>query len=70
MDDSIFWELVDDYENGKITSQEVLEEVCRSTKSYTVATADFVLVVKRSMTKEEKEFVKEKMYGKNNKRNS
>lgn len=70
MEDNRFWELVDDFENGKVTAEEVLDIVCRSTKNYTVATADFVTIVQRPMTKEEKEKIKEKIYAKNNRRNT
>lgn len=69
MQDDAFWALIDAYESGKITSDDVLNDICRSTKSFEVATADFVMVVQRPMTKEEKEKIKEKIYAKNNKRN-
>lgn len=69
MEDSKFWELVDDFEKGKITAEEVLDIVCRSTKSYSVATADYAMIIQRPMTKEEREKIKEKIYAKNNKRN-
>lgn len=68
MQDDAFWALTDAYESGKITSDDVLNDICRSTKSYEVATADFVMVVQRPMTKEEKEKIKEKIYAKNSKR--
>lgn len=70
MEDNAFWELVDAYESGKVTSDDVIDDICRSTKSFEVATADFVMVVKRAMTKEEKQKIKEKIYAKNNKRSS
>ncbi len=65
MSDERFWELVDDYENGKKTVNEVIEDICRETKNYNIATADFALVVKREVTKAEKMKFKLLLDGKN-----
>jgi len=65
MSDERFWELVDDYENGKITANQVIELICKETKDYSVATADFALVVKREVTKAEKMKFKLLLDGKN-----
>ncbi len=70
MQDDQFWALVDAYENGKVSSEDALKEVCRSTKNYNVATADLALVFKRGLTKEEKLQIKEILDAKNNRRSS
>ena len=68
MQDEAFWSLVDDYESGKMSVDDVIAEICRNTKNYNVAIADFGLVVKRVITKEEKLKIKEYLDGKNNRR--
>lgn len=70
MEDESFWALVDDFEAGKITVDEAIKDICRNTKNYNVAIADFSLVVKRTITKEEKLKIKEILDAKNNKRSS
>ena len=70
MQDDQFWALVDAYESGKVSSESAIEEVCRSTKNYNVATADLSLIFKRGLTKEEKLKIKEILDAKNNRRGS
>lgn len=70
MQDDQFWALVDDYEAGKVSAEDALKEVCRSTKNYNVATADLSLIFKRGLTKEEKLKIKEILDAKNSKRSS
>ena len=70
MDDNRFWELVDAYESKQMTKDEVIEEICRSTKSFDVAIADFALLIKRTVTKDEKNKIRELIDAKNIKRNN
>lgn len=70
MQDDQFWALEKDYDNGKITSEDVINDICRSTKNYNVATADISIILKRAITKEEKLKIKEILDAKNTKRGS
>ena len=70
MEDNQFWELVDKYERGDITSKEVIEEICAHTKSYQVATADLALIITdRALTTEEKNYIKDILDKKGKKKN-
>lgn len=66
--DDKFWELVDAYESGDVSKEDVMRMICNATKSYSVAIADWALLVKRTITKEEKLQIKEILDGKNNRR--
>ena len=68
MDDNRFWDLVDRFERKDISVNEVIQEICKFTKSYEVAMADLSLVVKRTITNEEKLYVKELLDAKSSKR--
>lgn len=70
MQDDQFWALEEAYDNGKITSEDVINDICRSTKNYNVATADISIILKRAITKEEKLKIKEILDAKNTKRGS
>ena len=62
MSDELFWDLVDLYENKSISKDEAIEEICKYTKSYDVAVADFSLLKKGVITSEEKLLIKEIYY--------
>lgn len=68
--DDEFWDLTDKYESKKITEEQALDVILSHTNNYEVATADFTLLVKRGLTKEEKIKIKEKLNAKNIKRGS
>lgn len=70
MQDDQFWELEESYDRGKISAEDVIKDICRSTKNYNVATADISIILKRPITKEEKLQIKEILDAKNNKRGS
>ena len=68
--DEEFWDLVDRYEKKEISADEALDVILEHTKNYEVATADFSLLVTRTITKEELQKIKEHVYEKNNKGNT
>lgn len=70
MQDDQFWALEEAYDNGKATAEDVINDICRSTKNYNVATADISIILKRAITKEEKLKIKEILDAKNTKRGS
>ena len=63
MTDNEFWELVDKYERKDISKEDAIKEICDSNDSYTTAIADFSLLVKRTITKDEKLLIKEHIDG-------
>ena len=70
MNDNEFWDLVDRYERKDISVNEAVREICNHAKTYEVAMADLELLLKRTITKEEKLLVKEYLNDKNSKRNN
>lgn len=64
LDDDYFWELVDMYENGDITKEELLIDICNANTNVDAAILDFELACGQSngynpATKKEKEKIKE-----------
>lgn len=70
MNDEEFWDLVDRYESKDISKEDAIKEICKYAKTYEVAMADLELLVKRTITKDEKEMVKELLDAKNIRRSS
>lgn len=56
--DDEFWELVDKFERKDISVEEAIKEICSHTNSYSVASADFSLLCKRDITKEERNLIR------------
>ena len=64
LNDDYFWSLVDMFESGEITKEELLIDICNSNSSVDAAISDFELACGNSgpyytATKKEKEKIKE-----------
>lgn len=59
MRNEVFWELVDMYGRKDISTEDAMSVIVGDTNSYEVAIADFSLLVKRTVTPEEKLKIKE-----------
>lgn len=59
MRNEVFWELVAMYGRKDISTEDAMSVIVGDTNSYEVAIADFSLLVKRTVTPEEKLKIKE-----------